>query len=149
MALTAARSELNVALVGENEVSAMLDQSKRQMAELEAKIRSLTGASKEQTAAAKASGSGLEAVNGKMTGLAKRAEGLVEGVDKVKGAFNKVVESAGFIGMAISGAVTAFEFLRDIFDDSAEEAAKLEAQMQATRAKADQLAASRRGSSGI
>jgi hypothetical protein len=62
-------------------------------------------------------------------------------VDKVKGAFNKVVESAGFIGMAISGAVTAFEFLRDIFDDSAEEAAKLEAQMQATRAKADQLAA--------
>jgi hypothetical protein len=60
-------------------------------------------------------------------------------VDKVKGAFNKVVESAGFIGMAISGAVTAFEFLRDIFDDSAEEAAKLEAQMQATRAKAEHL----------
>jgi chromosome segregation ATPase len=139
MALTAARSELNVALVGESDVSAMLEQSKRQMAELEAKIRSLTGASKEQTAAAKASGSGLDAVNGKMTGLAKRAEGLVEGVDKVKGAFNKVVESAGFIGMAVSGAVTAFEFLRDIFDDSAEEAAKLEAQMQATKAKTEQL----------
>jgi chromosome segregation ATPase len=139
MALTAARSELNVALVGESEVSAMLEQSKRQMAELEAKIRSLTGASKEQTAAAKASGSGLDAVNGKMTGLAKRAEGLVEGVDKIKGAFNKVVESAGFIGMAVSGAVTAFEFLREVFDTSAEEAAKLEAQMQATKAKTEQL----------
>jgi chromosome segregation ATPase len=139
MALTAARSELNVALVGESEVSAMLEQSKRQMAELEAKIRSLTGASKEQTAAAKASGAGLDAVNGKMTGLAKRAEGVVEGVDKVKGAFEKVIGAAGFIGSAVTGAVTAFEFLRDIFDDSAEEAAKLEAQMQATKAKTEQL----------
>jgi chromosome segregation ATPase len=142
MALTASRSELNVALVGESDVSAMLEATKKQMGELETKIRSLTGASKDQTAAAKASGSGLDTVNGKMTGLAKRAEGLVEGVDKVKNAFNKIVESAGFIGMAVSGAVTAFEFLREVFDTSAEEAAKLEAQMQATKAKAEQLKSS-------
>jgi hypothetical protein len=142
MALTAARSELNVALVGESDVSAMLEQSKKQMGELEAKIRSLTGASKEQTAAAKASESGLESVNGKMKGLAGRAESVVEGVDKVKGAFEKVIGAAGFIGLAVTGAVTAFEFLRDIFDDSAEEAAKLEAQMQATKAKTEQLKSS-------
>jgi hypothetical protein len=137
MALTAARSELNVALVGENEVSAMLEQSKRQMGELEAKIRSLTGASREQVAAAKDSGSALESVNGRMVGVAKRAESVVEGVDKVKGAFEKVIGVAGFLGSAVTGAISAFEFLRDIFDDSAEEAAKLEAQMKATQARTD------------
>jgi hypothetical protein len=139
MALTAARTELNVSLVGEDETIRMLEDAKKRMAELEAKIRSLTGASKEQTAAAKASESGLESVNGKMKGLAGRAESVVEGVDKVKGAFEKVIGAAGFIGSAVTGAVTAFEFLRDIFDDSAEEAAKLEAQMQATKVKTEQL----------
>lgn len=136
MALTASRSELNVALVGESEVSAMLEQTKKQMAELEAKIRSLTGASRDQTAAAKESGNALQAVNGKMAGVAKRAEGVVEGVDKVKSAVDKVVGVAGFLGSAVTGAITAFNFLRDAFDDTAEQTAKLERELKAAEARA-------------
>jgi hypothetical protein len=142
MALTAARSELNVALVGENEVSAMLEQAKKQMGELEGKIRSLTGASREQVSAAKATEGGLDGVNGKMKGLAGRAEGLVEGVDKLKGAFEKVVGAAGFIGMAVTGAIAAFNFLKETFGDTEKKTADLQAQFDGARKEADALTSS-------
>ena len=142
MALTAARSELNVALVGENEVSTMLEQAKKQMGELEGKIRSLTGASREQVSAAKATEGGLDGVNGKMKGLAGRAEGLVEGVDKLKGAFEKVVGAAGFIGMAVTGAITAFGFLQETFGKTEKKTADLKAQFDGARKEAEALTAS-------
>jgi chromosome segregation ATPase len=142
MALTAARSELNVALVGESDVSAMLELTKKQMGELETKIRSLTGASQAQTAAAKASESGLESVNGKMKGLAGRAENLVGGIDKMKGAFEKVVGAFGFVGMAITGAVTAFDFLKENFGETEKKTEELRKEFDAARKQADDLTAS-------
>lgn len=149
MALTAARTELNVSLVGEDETIRMLEDAKKRMGELEAKTRTLTGATKAQTDAAKAQQGALEATNGKLMGMAKKAEGVVEGVDKVKGAFEKVMGVAGFLGSAVTGVVTAITFLTDVFDDSEEESAKLtkqleeqKKQMDATKAAADRLAAS-------
>lgn len=139
MALTAARTELNVSLVGEDETIRMLEDAKKRMAELESKTRSLTGATKAQTEAAKAQQSALEATNGKLMGMAKKAEGVVEGVDKVKGAFEKVVGVAGFLGMAVSGAIDAFNFLRNAFDDSEEKAAELEKQMARNKAETEKL----------
>jgi chromosome segregation ATPase len=136
MALTASRSELNVALVGESEVSAMLEATKKQMAELETKIRSLTGASKDQVAAVKQSESAIKSANSTMVSAAKRAEGVVEGVDKIKSAFDKVVGVAGFLGSAVTGAITAFNFLREAFDDTAEQTAKLERELKAAEARA-------------
>lgn len=139
MALTAARTELNVSLVGEDETIRMLEDAKKRMAELEAKTRTLTGATKAQTDAAKAQQNALEATNGKLMGMAKKAEGVVEGVDKVKGAFEKVVGVAGFLGMAVSGAIDAFNFLRNAFDDSEEKAAELEKQMARNKAETEKL----------
>jgi hypothetical protein len=136
MALTASRSELNVALVGESDVSAMLEATKKQMGELETKIRSLTGASKDQVAAVKQSESAIKSANSTMVSAAKRAEGVVEGVDKIKSAFDKVVGVAGFLGSAVTGAITAFNFLREAFDDTAEQTAKLERELKAAEGRA-------------
>ena len=142
MALTAARTELNVSLVGEDETIRMLEDAKKRMGELEAKTRTLTGATKAQTDAAKAQQAAAVGVNDRLKGLAERAEGVVGGVDKVKGAFEKVVGVAGFLGMAIQGVVSAATFLIDIFDDSEEKAAALEAQMKRNKAETDRLKAS-------
>jgi hypothetical protein len=142
MALTAARTELNVSLVGEDETIRMLEDAKKRMGELEAKTRTLTGATKAQTDAAKAQQAAAVGVNDRLKGLAERAEGVVGGVDKVKGAFEKVVGVAGFLGMAIQGVVSATTFLIDIFDDSEEKAAALEAQMKRNKAETDRLKAS-------
>jgi hypothetical protein len=142
MALTAARTELNVSLVGEDETIRMLEDAKKRMADLEAKTRSLTGATKAQTDAARTQQAATAGVNDRLKGLAERAEGVVGGVDKVKGAFEKVVGVAGFLGMAIQGVVSAASFLTSAFDDSEEKAAALEAQMKRNKAETDRLKAS-------
>ena len=142
MALTAARTELNVSLVGEDETIRMLEDAKKRMADLEAKTRSLTGATKAQTDAARTQQAAAAGVNDRLKGLAERAEGVVGGVDKVKGAFEKVVGVAGFLGMAIEGVVSAASFLMSAFDDSEEKAAALEAQMKRNKAETDRLKAS-------
>jgi hypothetical protein len=111
MALTASRSELSVALVGENDVSAMLDGAKKQMAELEGKIRQLTGASKDQADAAKAASVATVGVNDRMKGYAKGAEGVVEGLDKVKSATDKIIGVFGFLGLAVTAAAGLYDAL--------------------------------------
>lgn len=142
MALTAARTELNVSLVGEDETIRMLEDAKKRMADLEAKTRSLTGATKAQTEAARTQQAAAAGVNDRLKGLAERAEGVVGGVDKVKGAFEKVVGVAGFLGMAIQGVVSAASFLTSAFDNSEEKAAALEAQMKRNKAETERLQAS-------
>lgn len=139
MALTAARTELDIALVGQDETQRMLEEAKAKMAALEGQTKSLTTATKAQTAAAKESQGTLGEINGKMKGLAERAEGVVGGVDKIKGAFDKVVGVFGFAGMAVSGLVDGINFLVDAFDDSAEKAAEHERQLAETKRKTDAL----------
>ena len=141
MALTAARTELNVSLTGEDETARMLEDAKKRVAALEAQTGRLTNATKAQTQAAQSSQSVMESTNGKLKGLAERAEGVVGGVDKVKGAFEKVVGAFGFMGMAVTGVITAYEFLSEAFDDSEEKAAAQAAQLEATRVKTEQLKA--------
>jgi len=134
MALTAARTELNVSLVGEDETIRMIEDAKKRMADLEAKTRSLTGATKAQTEAAEAQTTALAATNETLVGAAKKAEGVVEGVDKVKGAFKKVVGVIGFVSVAVTGAIAAFEYLREAFTDSEKEAAALTKSLKAQEA---------------
>lgn len=142
MALTAARTELNVSLVGEDETIRMLEDAKKRMAELEAKTRTLTGATQAQTQAAKAQEAatgGLNATLGRMGGA---IAGPLEGIGKLKEGINKGIEIFGFLGMGVNAAITAFNFLSDAFDDSEEKAAALEAQMKRNKAETDRLKAS-------
>ena len=105
MALSAARTDLTVSVVGEDETQQAIEQANANMRALEARLKSLQAAGRGQAEVAKTQTSALDAVNGKMKGLAGVAEGAVEGVDKVKGAFEKVVGVVGFVGPAIAGVV--------------------------------------------
>ena len=150
MALTAARTELNVSLVGEDETIKMLEDAKKRMSDLEARTRSLTGATKAQTEAAAAQTSTLASTNSALVGMAKKTEGVVEGVDKVKGAFEKVVGVVGFATMAVSAAVAAYGFLQEAMSGAEKEAAALKAElkrqnvvMEETKKLTTELAAAR------
>jgi hypothetical protein len=156
MALTASRSELNVALVGESEVSAMLEATKKQMAELEAKIRQLTGASKDQTEAAKTAAAATVGVNDRMKGYAKNAEGVVEGIDKIKGATEKIIGVFGFLGMAVSAAIDVYKFFTEQSEKAkeaqkkfTEELKKAEAQAETTRDAVEKLAEAERAAAAV
>jgi hypothetical protein len=138
MALTAARSELNVALVGESEVSAMLEATKKQMAELEAKIRQLTGASKDQADAAKATSVATVGVNDRLKGYAKNAEGVVEGIDKIKGATDKIIGVFGFLGMAVSAAIDIYKLFTEQSEKAKEAQKKLTEEWEKAKAQADE-----------
>jgi len=142
MALTAARTELNVSLVGEDETIRMLEDAKKRMAELEAKTRSLTGATQAQTQAAKAQEAATTSVNGKLGRMAGAISGPLEGIGKLKESISKGIEIFGFLGSGVTAAINAFNFLSDAFDDSDEKAAALEAQMKKNKAETDRLKAS-------
>jgi hypothetical protein len=138
MALTASRSELNVALVGENDVSAMLDGAKKQMAELEGKIRQLTGASKDQADAAKTAAAATVGVNDRLKGYAKSAEGVVEGIDKIKGATDKIIGVFGFLGMAVSAAIDIYKLFTEQSEKAKEAQKKLTEEWEKAKAQADE-----------
>ena len=116
MALTAARTELNVSLVGEDETIRMLEDAKKRMAELEAKTRSLTGATQAQTQAAKAQEAATTSVNGTLGRMAGAISGPLEGIGKLKESINKGIEIFGFLGSGVTAVITAFNFLSDAFD---------------------------------
>jgi hypothetical protein len=139
MALTAARTELNVSLVGEDETIRMLEDAKKRMAELEAKTRSLTGATQAQTQAAKAQEAATTSVNGTLGRMAGAISGPLEGIGKLKESISKGIEIFGFLGSGVTAVITAFNFLSDAFDDSDEKAAALEAQMKKNKAETDRL----------
>jgi hypothetical protein len=103
MALSAARTDLTVSVVGEDETQQAIEQANANMRALEARLKSLQAAGRGQAEVAKTQTSALDAVNGKMKGLAGVAEGAVDGVDKVKSAFDKVLGVVGFVGPAIAG----------------------------------------------
>jgi hypothetical protein len=142
MALTAARTELNVSLVGEDETIRMLEDAKKRMAELEAKTRSLTGATQAQTQAAKAQEAATTSINGTLGRMAGAISGPLEGIGKLKESLNKGIEIFGFLGSGVTAVITAFNFLSDAFDDSDAKAAALEAQMKKNKAETDRLKAS-------
>jgi hypothetical protein len=142
MALTAARTELNVSLVGEDETIRMLEDAKKRMAELEAKTRSLTGATQAQTQAAKAQEAATTSINGTLGRMAGAISGPLEGIGKLKESLNKGIEIFGFLGSGVTAVITAFNFLSDAFDDSDEKAAALEAQMKKNKTETDRLKAS-------
>ena len=139
MALTAARTELNVSLVGEDETIRMLEDAKKRMSELEAKTRSLTGATQAQTQAAKAQEAATTSVNGTLGRMAGAISGPLEGIGKLKESISKGIEIFGFLGSGVTAAINAFNFLSDAFDDSDEKAAALEAQMKKNKAETDRL----------
>lgn len=139
MALTAARSDLAISLVGDDQVTAMLDNAKNQMAGLEGKLKDLKSAGDAQAASAKAQTSALGNTNRALVGMSKSAEGLVEGLDKTKGAFQKVVGALGFWGAAISGAIAIGSELIDLFSSTNSELDKMQAELEASRKTANEF----------
>ena len=139
MALTAARTELNVSLVGEDETIRMIEDAKKRMGELEAKTRSLTGATQAQTQAAKAQTEATGGLNARLGRMGEAIAGPLAGFGKFKEGIGKVVEGFGFLGSAVTGAITAFDFLVEAFDDSKEKAAEQERQLAETKKKTDEL----------
>ena len=107
MALTAARSDLTISVVGEDETQKMLADAQANMSALEGKIKSLQRTGQAQAATASKQSSALGGLNSKMAGAAKGAEGLFEGFDKVKGVFEKASSAAMFFAPVIAGVGTA------------------------------------------
>ena len=142
MALTAARTELNVSLVGEDETIRMLEDAKKRMADLEAKTRSLTGATAAQTQAAKAQEAATGGLNATLGRMGSAIAGPLEGIGKLKEGISKGIEVFGFLGMGVNAAISAFNFLTSAFDNSEEKAAALEAQMKRNKAETERLQAS-------
>jgi hypothetical protein len=120
----------------------MLEDAKKRMAELEAKTRSLTGATQAQTQAAKAQEAATTSINGTLGRMAGAISGPLEGIGKLKESLNKGIEIFGFLGSGVTAVITAFNFLSDAFDDSDAKAAALEAQMKKNKAETDRLKAS-------
>jgi hypothetical protein len=137
MALTAARTELNVSLVGEDETIRMIEDAKKRMGELEAKTRSLTGATQAQTQAAKAQQAATSGVNDMLGRLGGAIAKPLDGIGKLKEAISKGIEVFGFLGAGVNGAITAFDFLSDAFGNGQEEAAKLTAALDAQKKQLD------------
>jgi hypothetical protein len=114
MAISAARSDLTIAVTGTDETTEMLSKARDQIASLEAKLRGLKVAGDQQATSANRQTSALGGANKAMTGFAKGAEIAVEGLDKTKGAFEKVVGAFGFWSAAVSGAIVLGAELVDI-----------------------------------
>jgi hypothetical protein len=116
----------------------MLEATKKQMAELEAKIRQLTGASKDQADAAKATSVATVGVNDRLKGYAKNAEGVVEGIDKIKGATDKIIGVFGFLGMAVSAAIDIYKLFTEQSEKAKEAQKKLTEEWEKAKAQADE-----------
>lgn len=142
MALTAARTELNVSLVGEDETIRMLEDAKKRMAELEAKTRSLTTATRNQADAADDAQRSTSSFADRARALGGRLEGAQERVDGFTGKINEIISTFGDVGEIVSGSIDLFKFLKDTFDGTEEKAAALEAQMKKNKAETDRLKAS-------
>lgn len=103
MALSAARTDLTVSVVGEDETQQAIEQANANMRTLEARLKALQAAGRGQATVAKTQAGALDTVNGKMKGLAGMSESVVEGLDKTKSAFDKVVGVAQFAQVAMGG----------------------------------------------
>ena len=139
MALTAARTELNVSLVGEDETIRMIEDAKKRMGELEAKTRSLTGATQAQTQAARAQTEATGGLNSTLGRMGSAISGPLEGIGKLKEAIGKGIEIFGFLGSAVSGAIDAYEFLDNAFNNTAEKAEKHKKELEAAKSETDRL----------
>jgi hypothetical protein len=142
MALTAARSDLTISVVGEDETQKMLADAQANMSALEGKIKSLQRTGQAQAATASKQSSALGGLNSKMAGAAKGAEGLFEGLDKTKGAFDKIVGAIGFAGIAITSLVAVGGELVDWLMSSNDELAKLDEELAKTKTDAEAFAKS-------
>ena len=145
MALTAARTELNVALVGEDETIRMIEDAKKRVAELEAKTRSLTGATQGQTQAAQAQTQAAKAatdavkaqesatgnLNSTLGRMGGAISGPLEGIGKLKESISKGIEIFGFLGAGITGVITAYNFLNEKFSDAKKESDRVTAALKA------------------
>jgi hypothetical protein len=144
MALSAAKSDLTLSLVGEDETAQMLADANDRVSALEGKLKSLKAAGDQQAASARAQGSALNNANKSMATFSKSAEGMVEGLDKAKGAFGKITGALGFWGAAITGAVALGSELINMLSATSGEIAKLEGELATSKKSADEFATSMR-----
>lgn len=107
MSINAARTELNLTVVGDDQTAELLEKAAKRVESLEGRIKGLTKATQAHTRAAAASQKSIDGLNAKLTGLGKTGERMVDGFDKMKNSLGKVVGAFGFWGAAIAGSVAA------------------------------------------
>jgi hypothetical protein len=117
MAINATNVQLNVAIVGDDQTGNMLVEAQKKVDALEKEMAELAKTAKSTQTAMVQSTTGLKSVNTQMSTAAKSAEGLVEGFDRTKGAFEKVTGALGFWGAAVTGAVALGSELISVFSD--------------------------------
>lgn len=144
MALTAARSELNIALVGDNETGQMLADASAQIERLEGKLRSLQKAGQSQASSAVAQAGALDTVNGRMKSLAGVADSAVEGLDRIKSTFDKVLGVAAFAAPVFAGIAAGVVALAEELFGANDELVRLEEEMTQGKADAEAFASSMR-----
>lgn len=142
MAISAARSDMTLAVTGTDETTEMLSKARDNIAALEDKLKSLKTAGDAQAKSANGQTSALGNANKAMTGFARGAEGLVEGLDRTKGAFEKIVGAVGFWGVAVTGAIALGSELVALFSSQESELSKLRAELGESKKAADDFAAS-------
>ena len=123
MSLTAARTELNIILAGADETARMLAESRENMRRLEERLRALTAATNAQAGAAGGAGAAT-------AGFSDRAAAAAGAIDaqreRIDGAITKAKEYIGLwgdIGDIISGAVDAYNWIKEKVSETAAEEA--------------------------
>lgn len=135
MSLTAARTQLNVSITGQDDTARLLEEARQRMAQLEANLRRLTSATQGQAGAAGGAAAATNTFSDRMRALAGRAEDAQGKFDDFFGKTKGILDTFGDIGDIISGAIDAYTFLKDAMSSADEEAAaftkRLKAQEQA------------------
>jgi hypothetical protein len=138
MGLGAGRTELDISLTGEDETRRMIEDAKKRMAELEAKLRGLTDASRDNEDAADDQRGALERLNGALGGIGEGLEGPVEGLDKLFGGIDKVMGVFGSLSEIVQGAIEVYKFFTEESEESKKATEELNKKLaeQAEQAKA-------------
>ena len=145
MAISAARSDLTIAVTGTDETTEMLSKARDQIAALEDRMKSLKTTGDAQNKTAMNQVRSLQSLNTSMAGAAQRTESVVDGVDKWKNALGKVVGSLGFVGAAVTTAVAIWDTLADALSGTSAEAEKTAKEIDKIERSVVVLTASTRG----
>jgi len=133
MAITAARSELNINLVGDDQTQAMLDAANKRIEDMTARVQKLTEATRQQQQASEGSSGALGSMNRALKDAGDKSKGLVSGLGAVKEAAGKFAGALGFAGVAIAGVIELGGALIEVFDSTGREVRKLTEDLEDAR----------------
>ena len=130
MALTAARTELNVILQGADETARMLQEARERMQQMETRLRALTAAANAQAGASAGAAGATAEFSDRINAAATAVDGYRDRIDGGIGKVKQYIDLFGDIGDIVSGAIDGYKFLSDAMSDSDEEAARLKKSLE-------------------